>query len=174
MEAQNGVLWCFHRPRATSHSPVSKPPPRPSPKGREICPMRATAAGAPSPSSRTTYHLPRTHRADTRVRPYEEMTHTTSHEQQLQATSYRPLTAVSSFQPSEPVQTGAVSVARGDQRKQRLRSCAPTPTTDSVLDPSFRWGDGGRCSRRGSSAARVRTLRPVIALGRPGPARQGV
>ena len=43
-----------------------------------------------------------THRADTRVRPYDGITRVTSNDPQLQATSYRPHAAISSFQPSEP------------------------------------------------------------------------
>ena len=75
-----------YRPRATSQ--FQKPPPQPSPKGRETCPMRAAAVGVPSssssPSPRTTNYVPSTQRADTPVRPYGKR-HTTSHK--LQATS---------------------------------------------------------------------------------------
>ena len=68
--------------------------------------MRVAAAGAPSPSPRTTYYVPRTQGADTPVRPYEGIKRATRHEPQPQATSYKPLATVSSFQRGEPVQTG--------------------------------------------------------------------
>ena len=58
--ARDDILRCFHRPRATGYKPPSKPPPRPFLKGSETCPMRVAAAGAPSPSPRTTYHELRT------------------------------------------------------------------------------------------------------------------
>ena len=35
--AWSDVLRCIHKLQATSHEPLSKPPPRPSPKGREVC-----------------------------------------------------------------------------------------------------------------------------------------
>ena len=63
------------------------------------CVLRAI----PSPSPRTTNNAVRTRGADTRVRPYDEMTCTMSYKLQLQATSHGPLAAVSSFQPSEPM-----------------------------------------------------------------------
>ena len=43
-----------------------------------------------SPAPHITNHALRTQRADTWVRPYNEMTGATSHEPQLQATSYKP------------------------------------------------------------------------------------
>ena len=67
---------------------------------------------------RTTNYVPSTQRADTRVRPYDEMMR---HEPQ--APSHRPEAVISSFQPSEPrlaglVQTGSVSVARTCRKRQ--------------------------------------------------------
>ena len=64
----------------------------------------------PSLLPRTTYYEPAGGHTGP---PLRREKCTTSHEPQLRATSRRPLTAVSTFQPSEPGQTGAVSVARG-------------------------------------------------------------
>ena len=187
-----GALQTFHELQATSHGPLSKPPPRPSPKGREFClaqvasrrrcvtvtahheprttnprgghtgpPLRrddacheprAKATGHEPraillPSPRTTYYAPRTHRADTLVRPNDENAHT----------SRRPLAAASSYQPREP--NGLRELESGPEQSPSLaRVVRNMVTTQSPKRdfrngprPSFRWGDEGRCSwRRGS------------------------
>ena len=75
----------------------------------------------------TTYHAPRTtnHGADTRVRPYDEMTRTTSHELRATTTGHKLQAAYRcffippkrAFGSREPVQTGAVIVGSGCHRK---------------------------------------------------------
>ena len=52
---------------------------------------------------RHNHHVPRTNAAYTRVRPYDEITRIASRNHNPQATGYRSHSAVSSFQPSEPL-----------------------------------------------------------------------
>ncbi len=79
-------VFTDHKPRATSYLPLLNPHPGPPPREGDFDRRESKAARVQSLSPRTTNHTPRTREADTRVRPYEEITHTTSHE--LQATSF--------------------------------------------------------------------------------------
>ncbi len=100
--ASHGPHAAFHRfpgrgrPRSGDHA-ARTPRLR---RRRPTATSHALGGAAPPPSPRTTNNAPRTRRADTRVRPYDEITRTTSHEPQLQATSYKPHAAIWSFQPS--------------------------------------------------------------------------
>ena len=109
-----------------------------------------------SPPPRTTHYAPRTYRADTRARPYIEINRATNHEPQLQATSYKPHAAISSFPPSEqdgsrePVQTGSVSGSATPSVE-----AAPRVEEDLAL----------RRRRRRALAASFETLLPRLSLG---------
>ena len=104
---RNDMLRCLHRPRATSHLPVSKTPTPALPKGKGALILNKLRAASYPLISVTTYHAPRTAypRADTWVRPYDEITHITNHEPRLQATSYRPHAAF----PDSPDEAGHAS-----------------------------------------------------------------
>jgi len=80
-------------PQATSHRPRagSKTPTPLSPKGGSFVGCGLQAADVSSPSPHITNHALRTQRADTWVRPYDEMTGATSHNHRPRATSHRPL-----------------------------------------------------------------------------------
>ena len=116
--------------------------------------MRVAAAGAPSPSPRTTYYVPRTTYHELRTTypqgghtgpPLREITHATSHEQRIRATSYKPLATVSSFQPSEPSARASwsrpakspslVESSRNNGDEQRATKTKLRPNPDHWLDP---------------------------------------
>jgi len=94
-----------------------------------------------SPSPRTTHHVPRTNRVDTRVRPYVE-----KNEPQPQATSRCLVIPIERATGSrEEVHTGAISVARGRHKKQMVTTQSPNVTSETA-EPGLRRGDEGRCT----------------------------
>ena len=111
---------------------------------------------------RTTYYAPRTHRADTPVRPYDGIKRAPSHEPQPQATSYKPQAAVSSFQPSEPVgparSPSLAGVARNDGG-----DAEPLTRLLKRSGPQLPLGGRGKMPvATGEREQRVRTLRLVL------------
>jgi len=116
-----GLLRGFYKPQVTGHKPLPKTPTPALPEGEGDLPRNKLLATSYPLISVTTYHAPRTAypRADTWVRPYDEITHITNHEPRLQATSYRPHAAF----PDSPDEAGSSGRDPGPMPREKPIFC---------------------------------------------------
>ena len=162
--AQNDVLRCLHKPRATGHELVLKPPPQPSPKGGSFVGCGLRAAGVVSvanrnqrvtghepqairsSSPRTTYHEPRTSRGKHTDLPLRR--DDTHHEPRATCRCFV-IPAKRTSDSREPIQTGTASAARGGCRRQRRRRGASAALQKQSWPRISPTGGGSSSRRRG-------------------------